>query len=386
MIHHGIHQHLFHHVRLSELKRLYFAHSVRTLAATMTTIFVPIYLYRLGYVLPEIVGYFLMLSVLWAVVLYPLMRFANFIGFHRAMGISMFFYGAQILVLATIPQFHWPLWFPAVLFSVAISLYWPQFRACFAHSLLHLKVKGGAVGLSAALTMCAYGIAPAVGGAIATYFGIWVLYIVAMVCFIAAALPLLGGQEVIRKQPFRLRDVRLRRIAPDLAANASSEVDEVVDSVVWPLFVFLLVPTYVGVGILSSIAVIASILIALYTGKREAARGTWGYLKHGSNLISLTSALRLFAQSAPHIAGVNFFAGIGRALAETPYTSRYYKNADKEPLLPYMYFMQLAASLGDTILFGALFILSLLLPMEIVLIAGLFIAVPAGFVMRYIRG
>ena len=351
----------------------------------MTAIFVPIYLYRLGFNLSEIITYLLLVSALWIIVLYPAMRLANAIGFNRAMGLSMLFYGAQTLVLATIPQFHWPLWLPAILYSIAIALYWPQFRACFARSLLHKKTVGVAVGLSAALTMLAYGVAPAIGGAIASYLGIWVLYAFAVVCFVAAALPLMSGPEIIQHQPFRLRDIKLRRVWPDLVANAGGEVDDVVDSVVWPLFVFLLIPTYIGVGILSSVTVIASILIAFYTGRRQATHGTRSYLRRGTTIVSLTSVFRMFTQSAGQIAGLNILSGLGHALTETPYNSRYYQNAERQPLLPYMFYMQFAAALGDILLFGSLLVFSFFAPIEIVLIVGLLIAVPAGFIVRYIR-
>lgn len=215
MIHHAARHHLFHHLRLTELKRLYWAHTIRTLALTMTSIFVPIYLYKLHYSLPEIILYYLALSVIWAIVLYPAMRFANAIGFNHAMGLSMLVYALMILTLATIPQFHWPLVLPAALYAVAIALYWPQFRATFARSLLHIKTTGTAVGLSSAFIILAYGISPSVGGAIASYFGIFFLYLTALLCFIAAALPLLTGPEAIRHQPFRLRDISLRQVRPD---------------------------------------------------------------------------------------------------------------------------------------------------------------------------
>lgn len=386
MIHHGARHHYFHHIRLTELRRLYWAHSIRTLAVTMTTIFVPIYLYRLGFTLTEILTYFLVMSVAWALVLYPAMRLANAIGFNRAMGLSMVFYGVQILMLATLPQISWPLWLLAVLFAIAVALYWPQFRASFAYSLLHTKVTGTAVGLSSALTLLAYGLAPAIGGAIATYLGIWILYVLAMACLVVAALPLMTGPDAIRHQPFRLRDINLRRVWPDLTANAGGEVDDVVDGMIWPLFIFLLVPTYVGVGILSSVTVMASIAIALYTGRNQATHGTASYLKGGTTIISLNSMFRMLTQSAGQIAGVNFLGGLGHALTETPFNSRYYQNADQEPLLPYMFYMQFASALGDILLFGALLIFSLFASIQTVLLIGLLIAAPCGFAMRYMRG
>jgi MFS family permease len=370
-------------IRLSELRRLYWAHTVKELAGSMVTIFVPIYLYRLHYSLPAIMGYFLWASVIWGVTQKPALLWANRIGFNRAMGLSLLVQGLQILMLATIKQAHWPLWSIALVWGVSISLYWTQFRACFARSLLHHRV-GPAVGISSALLMLAYGIAPAIGGAIASWLGIGVLYGLTMVCFVAAALPLFTGPEFMEREPFIMRELRWRKIWRDLAANGGSEVDAMVATSVWPLFIFLLIPSYVGVGILSSVAVIASIIIALYVGQRQARKMT-SYLNNGAGVIGLTNTIRLAIQSVGQIAGVNFFNGIGQALVVTPFYSRYYLNAEHEPLLPYMYAMLIACAAADILLFGFLLILSLLVSTKTVLILGLILAIPGGYAIRFIR-
>lgn len=349
----------------------------------MASIFVPIYLYKLGYSLSAILMYFLLATVVWGVTQLPTLRFASRVGFNRCMGLSLLIEGFQILMLATIPQLHWPLWVLATVYGIQISTYWPQFRACFARSLLHQRA-GPAVGLSSALLMFALGIAPAVGGAIASWLGIGILYTVAMLCFAAAALPLLSGPEIIRRESFSVRDISWRRIKRDLIANGGSEIDAVVAGDIWPLFIFLLVPSYVGVGVLSSVAVIASMIIALYVGHRRSNKQT-PYLNNGTGVVSLTNAGRLITQSTTQIAGINFFNGLGQALLVTPFYSRYYHNAEREPLVPYVYAMMVACVIGDCLLYGSLLLLSLTLSINVVLTIGLLIAVPASYAIKYIR-
>jgi MFS family permease len=375
--------HYYHVLRLRELRRLYWAHTVKELAGGMVSIFVPIYLYRLHYSIPAIMGYFLIGSLFWGVTQAPLLRLASRIGFNRSMGVSMFVEGVQILMFATISHFHWPLWLIACVWGTSLSLYWPQFRACFTRSLLHRQI-APAAGLSSALLMLALGIAPAIGGAIASWLGIGVLYVVSVLCFVAAALPLFVGPEIIVREEFSFRQVPWREAWRDLVANSGSEVDGSIASSAWPLFIFLIIPSYVGVGVLSSVGVIASILIALYVGRRPM-RGMTGYLKNGANVVALTDAIRLVAQSIGQVAGINFFYGLGQALMVTPFYSRYYQNAEHEPLLPYVYAMQMVCVLGDSLLFGLLLLLSLVAPTRVVLIVGLLIAIPAGYCIRLIR-
>ncbi len=350
----------------------------------MTLIFVPIYLYNLDYSLQAILWYFLLANILWIVFLYPFMKLSNKIGAHKAMGISLIFQGIEALLLATLSVFNWPLWLLAVFLAFAWILYWPNFRACFAKSLLH-KRAGLAAGLSAALTTLAYGIAPAIGGAIASGFSIIILYVVSIGLFALAAIPLFGSKEIIQNDPFVLKALNVRKIKRDLLANMGDNIDDSILSIIWPLFIFLVVPSYVGVGILSSVSVIAGMLIALYVGKREELKGARKYLRRGTLLTSITNGIRLLAQSAGQIAGVNFVNGLGHALMATPYNARYYENAGKEPLLPYVFAMMTVAGIANLFLFSVLLGISLIAPIQTVLLVGLLLAVPAGYAVRLIR-
>ncbi len=373
---HHIGHHHYHAIRLTELKRIYWAHTVKQLATSMTVIFVPIYLYNLDYSLQAILWYFFIANVLWIMFQYPLMKFSNRIGANKAMAIGLALSGVQSLMLATLPLYHWPLWL--------IALYWPNFRACFAKSLLH-KSAGKAAGISAALTTLAYGIAPAIGGFVAEGFGIAMLYGLSVGLFMAAALPLLTSNEIVHKDPFRLKSLNIRKIKRDLLANMSDNIDDSILTVIWPLFIFLLIPSYAGVGILSSISVIAGIIIALYVGQREELRGAHRYLKRGALVTSLANGIRLFSQSVPQIAGANFINGLGHALLATPYNARYYENAGREPLLPYIFAMMTISGIANALLFGILFVVSLFYPIQTVLLIGLVLAIPAGFAIRLIR-
>ena len=378
-----IHRTAYHSLRLKELGRLYWAHTVRGLASNLVTIFVPIYLYKLHYSIRAIMVYFMLASVFWGITQAPILRWSNRIGFNKAMGLGLLGEGLQILMLATITRYHWPLWLIALVWGIAISLYWPQLRANFTRSLLHRKV-APAVGTSSALLMLSLGVAPAIGGAIASWLGITLLYVIAMLCFAAAAAPLFTGKELIKHEEYTLRGIPWRKIWRDLIANMGSEVDAAIAANVWPLFIFLIVPTYAGVGLLSSMAVIASIIIAFYVGQRKQKEIT-GYLKNGAGVIGLTNAIRLVTQSVGQIAGINFFNGLGQAIAVTPFYSRYYQNAEREPLLPYVYAMQMTCVVGDVAVFGLLVLLSFVVSVKAVLAIGLIVAIPAGLAIRLIR-
>ncbi len=379
------HSHLhFHLPQLTEVRRIYWSHSLKSVATNLVSIFIPIYLTKLGYDLGEIMLFYLLMAAFWGLLQYPLFKFSNRIGTNKAMALSFIVHFAQLVLLATLPSAGWPLWLIALSWGTYIALYWPCFRASFAKGLTG-KHPGRSVGLSSALIMMAYGIAPAIGGIVATVFGINAVYVAAMLLLVVAALPLLTGPEIIKNDPFDLSKLRLRRIWRDLLANGSSEVDDVALSSLWPLLIFLIIPTYAGVGILSSLAVISGIVIAIYIGRREERRGTHRYLSQGVAVTATSNAARLATETAGQIATVNLVSGVGHAMLSTPYATEYYREADREPRLPYVYAMMTACALFDTVFFGILFVLAAVVPDKTVLIAGLAAVVPLTFAIRLIR-
>lgn len=374
----------FHKPQMNEVRRIYWSHSLRLIAANLVTIFIPIYLLNLNYDLGEIILYYLMMAVLWGVLQYPILKISNRIGTNKAMVVSFVLQFSQLVLLATLPIMGWPLWALSIAWALYVAFYWPCFRASFAKGL-DGKHPGRSVGISNALTTVAYGIAPAVGGIVATIFGITSIYIAAMVILALAAVPLLTGPEIIKNDPFDLSKLRLGRVKRDLIANAASEVDDMALSIIWPLLIFLIFPTYAGVGILSSIAVISGIVISLYVGRREERRGVRHYLNEGVAVTAFSNAGRLVADTTASIATVNLFSGFGHALLNTPYITEYYKEANKEPRLAYMYGMMVACAIADSLFFALMFALAQVVPDKTVLAAGLAAIVPITLAIRLIR-
>lgn len=101
--------------------------------------------------------------------------------------------------------------------------------------------------------------------------------------------------------------------------------------------------------------------------------------------MSITNFLRFLTQTVSQVAGINLLAGIGQALYTTPLASRYYKNAAKEPTMEYIFAMQFVSAIAwagyPLLLLG----LTFLIPENQVLIFGALLAIPATWVIRYIR-
>ncbi len=198
------------------------------------------------------------------------------------------------------------------------------------------------------------------------------------------AVTILRGRDIVKHRPFRPRQLS-RRVLPDLAANATFSAAFIVDMVVWPLFIFLLLKSYAGIGILSSVVVLSSALVAVMVGRRADRRGERHYLKEGSWIASVTNGFRLVAASAAHVFGINLLGGVSQSLLTTSMMSRYYKHADKDPRLEYVWAMETAHLCGWLVLTTVLFLLASFLPTNLTLGAFLALAIPLSFGVRLMR-
>lgn len=348
--------------------------SLRGIAEGLVAIFVPIYLYKLGYPVPAIMGYLALQGLLWLAMLYPAMHFINRVGSNQAVILSLLVTIVQFVLLLTLPQYHWPLWLIALAWGLVTALYWPAFRLMFAQSLAHRQT-GRYVGAWSALMSLTSGLAPAIGGLLASTVGVGSIYLVAVFFLTAAALPLFSGAPVVSSEPFNLTLVaaKLKEFGSDVFASFCESLTDGTQSQIWPFFIFFLVPSYAGVGILSSMVVLTSIVMALYVGWREESRGERHYLREGVTITSLTNAFRLLAQNAGHVFGVNLLSGVGNALYLTAYNTRYYEKVEKHGL-PYLFLMQAFSGVGWVILFSMLWILSHFISTQLMLLLGILLA------------
>lgn len=369
--------------RIREMTALYWTNSLRAIATCLVAVLIPVYLANIGYSLREILLVFVAEGILWLLILYPATVAAHKFGANRLMAFSIVMLLGVMLSLALLPTYEW-LIFGVVFFKALSSLYWLSFRLNFT-AITKGREAGGKIGLTNALFLASMGLAPAVGGIVAQIYGIEWAYCIAAITIMLACIPLMETTEVMKWPKPKLSALNVRKIFPDLLANGGSTIDDSTGALVWPLLIFIIIPTYAGVGLLSALVVVSAILISLWVGWRESKKGERHYLKQGSFIMSVTHFLRLLTQSISHIAGINLLAGIGQALYTTPLASRYYKNASREPTIEYIFAMQVISALAWAIYPLILFCLTFVLEDKQVLVIGALLAIPATWVIRYMR-
>lgn len=377
---HGTHYHLS---RLKELKKLFFAHSIAGIAASFIGIFIPIYMLTIGYAVVELITLYFFIGLFKLILLPAVFYMISRVGGNIAMAVGLAGEIVAFLLLATLPQYSWPLAGVAFFKAIHGASYYAAFHANFSLSRSHEKT-GRSVGKLYIITLALGIVTPAVSGYIASFYGINWLYGAAIALFVVSSILLLKGGK-FEAPGFAIDKIPFRRPLRDYAANFAQNFSGLSDIFAWTLLVYFIIPSYVGVGFISSISVLSSFLITLYVGKKEDTSSEKPYISLGSLLATVASVIRAVVVTPLQVVGVNFLSGVSSTLLSNAFTSRYYRNSDNELRLEYMFGMEIANASAWIIFFGGLYLLSLVFSVHSILVMGVLAAIPATLAIRFMR-
>jgi hypothetical protein len=374
----------YHLLRMKEMGRIYWCHSVGAFGISLAALFVPIYLLKIGFSFSDVLVYLFLSQLFCLVFQYMASISMQYIRPHHMMIIGSFWYIVLFGMLLTQNSYGWPLVLLSLAWALNRTYYWTAFHYSFSLARRHRQGGVQVAGINSLIILSTTA-APAIGGIIATIFGVNYIYSLAIIFIIFGCLPMFNkveGPEVAKLQLNKQLIIKMRR---DIFADFFNGMAGAVDQGLWPIFIFIIVTSYAGIGILSSVIAVAGIFTAIYVGRREEERGEHHYIKRGSFAYSLSSLGRGLAQNTSQIFGLNLLAGLGRSLYVTPFLNRYYTNSEGDHRLGYVTLMEMAFVTGGATLIGGLLLLSVFLSAKAVMIVGFSIAAVAITGVRLIR-
>lgn len=374
----------YHLLRMREMGRVYWCNTVATLGVSLVAIFVPIFLLKSGFTFSDVLVFLLLQQLFAGVLQYPASKLFHYLYPHHMLMLGTLLYAVFFGLLGTLPKYHWPLALLAVVWALNRSTYWTAFHYTFGFARGHTQ-SGRQVAGFVALALFATTVAPAIGGVIATLFGITYIYIAAIVILVVAVLPMLSAHDGPPRAQLNMSWHEAIAMRRDALANMCNGVILMGEQSMWPLLVYVLVSSYAGVGILSTVIAFSSIAITLYVGRRQGMRGEHHYIKRGIGTYSATNFGRAVVQNSSQVFGLNVLAGIGRSLYITPYMNRYCSNSDGPHRLGYITIMESAFAVGSALFILVLLMLSLLWPMQTVLAISLLFVAICSLGVRLIR-
>lgn len=368
-----INHHIFHgHKKLhyTEMNELYISLSLRALALGVGGLFVPLFLFDIGYSLVMIAVFYIVsmsmripMELVAAVVI-------NNLGAKHTLTISYSSLFLHFVALYLLPYFPW-LWPLAGFFlATEMALFWVSYHLQVS-SVRSRKKASSQVGMTIILRRLFMALGPLIGGVVASSYGVEYTLLLAAGLLIAASYPLFKTPDMHKKISFRVRDLRLR-IGKDSIAHIGWQVSGVAATFLWPLWLLFVLGDYTQIGLIIAVSIILGIGLTVWIGRLGDRGYNEDLLKVGSGIKATAHIFRTVSVSFPTAFIANIFNDVGSTFVQGPFTEKFYEAADEGERFMYVLQMNIMSAFGKTLTWIILLVLALIFT-QIVALQLLFI-------------
>ena len=375
------HRHFWRGVGFDELSEIYVSMMFRGLSISLTGLFIPLYMLRLGYGVTDVAFvamfyFFARAACFDLLAAYAVAR----IGPKHTMIIGNILLITSTSMFLTLGQIHWPIAVLGFVWGGSASFFFIPFHVDFS-KIKHKEHGGKELGYVNIMEKLGFAIGPVAGGIIATVFGAQYIFLLATLLLIIGLIPLFQSGEPVRKrQKLDWQGLDVAKLKYDFMSYGALGIENTLCIFLWPLYlgVFVLVGSaaYARLGALSSVSVLASILSAYAIGKVIDNRKGRNLLRISATLNALVHVGRVFVRSYIPAVGTNLANETITAGYRMPYIKGMYDAADDLPgyRIVYITSMEWFGSLMKGVTWALIAILSLGISTHMVMVVGFGIA------------
>lgn len=311
------HLHIMHLQSLKgEMQEIYINRVLKTFSLSLIGIFVPIFLLDLGYTVHDAISFYLIVYFSMFVANPLAAAIASKIGEKHTIFISTLMEMLFLVSLFYLEYRYIPLYVLAAFYGVGAALYWVPLNTNFAVYGKN-EERGKEIGYLMAIPRLFSIAAPSIAASIIVYFGYNPLLAVALLVMAMSALPLFWTPDRKFKVGKGLKNLlksgETRYYGLFMAQGAIFAAE-----LLWPIYIYLVIPDYFFVGFVSTILGIGYSLVMITIGKVRDRLGGKKIIKFGSFLgvflwLAAASATEPYALSV-----ISFFMGAVFIMIDLP--------------------------------------------------------------------
>lgn len=301
-----------------ELTQVYLAMAIRSFAVSLTSLFVPLYLYKeLGYTLQQTLLFFVFYSLIFAICTPVAAKFCARYGVKHGVLLSVPFYVGYIILLQLLPVMKTPLILISTLLGISLALYWMGMNLVFQCVTDH-KHRGEQVGKQMGVSILATMAGPVMGGLIIESLGFTFLFVIATFFLIIGAGILFLSKDKHIPYHFSVRRLFDKKHWGDSIYFVSKGTRVMAEGVVWPLMVFTIVGNYVSLGLMGTVFSLVSAVLVWVVGKYSDHKDKRMIVWWSCGFESLTWFLRALVSSVSGVFGISILAGVTEGVKNAP--------------------------------------------------------------------
>lgn len=350
--------------------------SINNLAMSLISVFIAVYLLDLGYSLQWIIYYLMIHHAVLLVGVFLSIYVTKFIGLINIFFIRLLFLVGYLLLLFSLSKNPVLFFIIPVLSGLESAFYWTPLNILTVRNTKP-ETMGSAISKFIIFPKIISFLGPIISGYIVTYYGFSPLFILSIVLFIISTLFILP----LKSEKINF-DFSFEKIKKVYKQNKVFIVPEIIDNlaedamVLWTIFIFLILESFIDVGFIASIVAITSILLTYLIGYLTDKWNKHKLIKIGALLLIfswvLNASIGLFMP-------ISIFLYIGTILITLslktftiPYGTLVYNSARKDDV-HFLALREVPTIFGRQILFIIALVFHNNLPIVFLFVASFFI-------------
>lgn len=331
-----------------EVRELFMSRAIRDLAVAMVMVFEPIYLYRQGFSIFAILGFYAAVYVVFFFLLPIGHKVARRKGYEHTM-----LFATPVLIIYYLSFFaigwDWRFIFLAVVaLGVQKTLYWQSYHSDFALWHKHSEA-GREIADMTALLSLTRAIAPLIGGVVIALGGFSALFILVSVILVVSNIPMLATPERVIPIRTQYLPAMKRLFAKPNRRHFWTYIgygEELIALVLWPIFIALKVPDLLTLGAIVSLAMGAKVVVTLYVGSLVDDGARMPVLRNGVVFSIGSWLIRPLVAGGLGVFLFDSFYRVSKNMTNVPLTATAYDNTQGSGGTDYIVFWEMALCLG----------------------------------------
>lgn len=341
-----------------QVRELWSSTLILDLAVSMVTIFEPVFLYVLFSRYFPLAGALSLIALFYLAIYISYLftvplgaKFAKRYGYENSIAVASIFF-----ILIYFAMFSARVWPPFIILAVFAyigqkTFYWPAFHSNFAR-FSSLGEQGREICNLWALESIIYIIGPLAGGLIVEFYGFKVLFIAVSLLMLASNIPMLITREVFKPKRFEYWPAFQRLFAKDNRQHLFAQFgygEEWIVLVIWPIFMYLAVENFFGLGLIAGASTFFATLIMLFIGRWTDSKDKAKVLRFGAIFYFFSWLFKVLARSAFSVMLVDVYSRVAKSTIALPITATTYAEAQNGSVMQTIVFFEMSLVIGKII-------------------------------------
>lgn len=308
------------------LDKLFISVSIRSVALSLVNVFVPIYLYELGFSISEIALFYIVFYLSVSIIQPFAMKLISILGIKTILslgtiGLSLYYLGLTFIDSGNINYLT-----VALIFGFSIAFYFAAYHIIFSRCS-----DKNEEGVSTSLMSIFSGLFSAAGPLIGSLFisrtSFDNLFVLVLIILLLSLIPILMMRDMKIDVPkFNLKRVFKTDSWQKALTYQAEGISGLAGIIFWPLFIFMILKEIFSLGIILSVTSVLMIIISLFVGFM-ADKYKIKLLRIGIIFNSISWILRLLFLNPIGVFVTNLYSSVSSSFIGTPFARRVYSDS-----------------------------------------------------------